>query len=904
MMFNIKKQYTLFIITAGLVMFGICISLWYMLFYANKDAGAIVDSFFGAGWEYKQAIAIQYPPEAVVVKVENLLDYQIPIQIPTGKLNIAGKLKDDCDDLRFVDSNNRDPLNYYYEGSCLTGEGDTTKIWVRTGKIPVGGKVIYLYYGNPNADPYYNNLDAAFSYNNPEQIAYVLNDIDALEIVSLEDNGAVRVNKDIIDVDKGGSVSISKPRVIVSKELVQPNDSNNGAVVPASWAGKEFEVPIFDESHAGDTVEFLLYTNWLRADVVIKDDSGQGDCDLGEFSVGGSISKQECKVAQAGSGRKMTINSSEPILVAYREKHPQGGLTPYRPLYPGQHDALESFPILTGVVQDEDKYVFAPAVPKEEAGILFGANIGTDFAAFKTFKSTECKIGGSTISVPASEIGFFVDNGYTVTASNVMEIDFDAESFWTMSCNEPVYAIYKPRFLHGTVLLYTQPMMRAFSYPSPYAIQKTEAVWDNDEIQYIPYAPTDVTPDDIVIECPRTYVPRDNNQYVNVNSRLGWWYIEQRDGDVENKIISQYIYDVYLVSESDLDSPSYGGNNNGDPLDDIDNFSGDPANDPLSLWADHHVCQGQTHELSEQNTGGGTTDFFTDLPQQCFPQDPSVPLDASPTVLQLRKINLTQAQAEFLMESLESAPAPPDRNLFGDILLKHIDEDPSYKLFLGTGLRVGSDFQFDSISVDPSGSLTIGFVDTAEEENYFINITKKAFSDKLRELIDDDVSAGNEAYWTDTLINKIDADIDIQLPNSYFYEFKTFILPITASQLMILEINYPTSPLLTLTPNEITALVIVESSRSTVDPSTGYFWRLLITVPGSSENWKLCPEAEIPELEKPLNFKSTSIEEVKHSASKSEPTEQFIYDARVIANPPPGFIDTLSDLPVFEQKSR
>jgi hypothetical protein len=79
----------------------------------------------------------------------DLNDYQILITIDTASLISQGKLKNDCSDIRFLDSDDKTLLNYWIESDCNTAN---TKIWVKVPFIPsLTTKTIYVYYGNPSA---------------------------------------------------------------------------------------------------------------------------------------------------------------------------------------------------------------------------------------------------------------------------------------------------------------------------------------------------------------------------------------------------------------------------------------------------------------------------------------------------------------------------------------------------------------------------------------------------------------------------------------------------------------------------------------------------------------------------------------------------------------------------------
>ncbi|MCW1312841.1 MAG: DUF2341 domain-containing protein, partial [Candidatus Parvarchaeota archaeon] len=64
-------------------------------------------------------------------------------------LSSGGKMRSDCSDIRFTDSDGVTLLNYWIEpGTCNT---TNTKIWVKVNLTAFSNKTIYLYYGNPKA---------------------------------------------------------------------------------------------------------------------------------------------------------------------------------------------------------------------------------------------------------------------------------------------------------------------------------------------------------------------------------------------------------------------------------------------------------------------------------------------------------------------------------------------------------------------------------------------------------------------------------------------------------------------------------------------------------------------------------------------------------------------------------
>jgi len=78
----------------------------------------------------------------------NLSFFQILVTIDTASLISAGKMRSDCGDIRFVDSDETTLLGYWIESGCNTA---STRIWVKVPFIPANStKTIYVYYGNPS----------------------------------------------------------------------------------------------------------------------------------------------------------------------------------------------------------------------------------------------------------------------------------------------------------------------------------------------------------------------------------------------------------------------------------------------------------------------------------------------------------------------------------------------------------------------------------------------------------------------------------------------------------------------------------------------------------------------------------------------------------------------------------
>jgi len=94
------------------------------------------------GWNYRKPITVSNPGS-------ELTNYQVLITLNTASLISAGKMRSDCGDLRFTDSDGSTLLNYWLESGCNT---NSTRVWIKVPSIPANSiKTIYFYYGNPSA---------------------------------------------------------------------------------------------------------------------------------------------------------------------------------------------------------------------------------------------------------------------------------------------------------------------------------------------------------------------------------------------------------------------------------------------------------------------------------------------------------------------------------------------------------------------------------------------------------------------------------------------------------------------------------------------------------------------------------------------------------------------------------
>ncbi len=112
-------------------------------------------SWFDASWNYRVPITITEQSGNV------LTDYQVLVTLDTASLISAGKMRSDCGDIRFADSNGN-TLSYWIESGCGSAN---TKIWIKVPEIMANkNTTIYVYYGNPNAESMSNGNDVFLDY--------------------------------------------------------------------------------------------------------------------------------------------------------------------------------------------------------------------------------------------------------------------------------------------------------------------------------------------------------------------------------------------------------------------------------------------------------------------------------------------------------------------------------------------------------------------------------------------------------------------------------------------------------------------------------------------------------------------------------------------------------------------
>ena len=114
--------------------------LIFSTFVPDKVQGA---NWWNTSWVYRKPINITENSGS------NLTYYQILVTVDTQSLISTIKMRSDCGDIRFIDSDDSTNLSYWIESGINTL---STKIWVKVPSISASStKTIYMYYGNPSA---------------------------------------------------------------------------------------------------------------------------------------------------------------------------------------------------------------------------------------------------------------------------------------------------------------------------------------------------------------------------------------------------------------------------------------------------------------------------------------------------------------------------------------------------------------------------------------------------------------------------------------------------------------------------------------------------------------------------------------------------------------------------------
>jgi hypothetical protein len=111
-----------------------------ILLFISMFSIASASSLDVSDWSFRR--------EIVLSGSKALSDYQLKVSLDTKSLVVEGKMRSDCGDVRFTDSDKFSTLSYFLEGGCNTND---TVFWVNVPNI-YPEKNFFAYYGQPAAE--------------------------------------------------------------------------------------------------------------------------------------------------------------------------------------------------------------------------------------------------------------------------------------------------------------------------------------------------------------------------------------------------------------------------------------------------------------------------------------------------------------------------------------------------------------------------------------------------------------------------------------------------------------------------------------------------------------------------------------------------------------------------------
>ena len=125
------------------ILFGLLFIIFaFFLLTFSEKTNLETKAWYSSNWQYRRDVEVENGSGLA------RSDEDVLVIVDTSSLITAGKMQSSCNDIRFVDSDDSTLLSYWIEDGCNT---TSTQIWVRIPLLPVGGKTIYLYYGNAGA---------------------------------------------------------------------------------------------------------------------------------------------------------------------------------------------------------------------------------------------------------------------------------------------------------------------------------------------------------------------------------------------------------------------------------------------------------------------------------------------------------------------------------------------------------------------------------------------------------------------------------------------------------------------------------------------------------------------------------------------------------------------------------
>jgi len=225
-------------------------------------------------WTYRKCFDIDHTASGA--QDEN--EYQVYLDMDTQTLVTDGKMQNDGDDVRFIDSDGNQ-LPYFIADDMNTL---STRMWLQMDNIDAGNtEEVCMYYGNSGVSGKSSRSDV-FTYDSATEIYHVVADTaesTITDFASYSDNNDVSIgtyNSTLNQYDSGHYPSGATP-TLAQTTIISTTDPINGGynvngtdnLVPASFASENF---IYRMDRY--TNYFSFVSPWCDADVEVRNASG------------------------------------------------------------------------------------------------------------------------------------------------------------------------------------------------------------------------------------------------------------------------------------------------------------------------------------------------------------------------------------------------------------------------------------------------------------------------------------------------------------------------------------------------------------------------------------------------------------------------------------------------------
>jgi hypothetical protein len=221
-------------------------------------------------WLYRKCFEVDFSAGA-----SPQTEYQIYLDFDTQSLVTDGKMQNDGDDIRVIDSNGNQ-LSYFIADDM---NSTSTRVWVMMDNINTTTEDLCLYYGNAGASSVSSREDV-FTYTNPQTIYYVVADSadgSVTDFSSYIENNSISIASYNDVLDKYGfdsfpsaTGSLGQTSVISAMAPINATFGGDGgdSLVPSSFAGTSFVYSMDRYLN-----EFSFMSPWCNANVVVRNGS-------------------------------------------------------------------------------------------------------------------------------------------------------------------------------------------------------------------------------------------------------------------------------------------------------------------------------------------------------------------------------------------------------------------------------------------------------------------------------------------------------------------------------------------------------------------------------------------------------------------------------------------------------